>query len=98
MTPLTDELEALREEFRTDMWTPSAGEITAAACIAALPELTAITIRNALQPARLTRSRLVIAYEKVASVMSLPAIHEEPDSRDHLLYTARDVAREIAAA
>ncbi len=96
MTPLTDELESLREEFRTDVWTPSTGEVTAAASIAALPELTTLTIRDALQAARLTRSRLVVVYEKVATVLSLPTIHEEPDSRDHLLYTAQDVAREIA--
>ncbi|MFD9691318.1 hypothetical protein ACFWXO_36790 [Kitasatospora sp. NPDC059088] len=98
MTPLSDELEALRQEYRAGIWVPSPGEDAAAQSLASLSDLTALGIRDALGPARTTRSRLVITYEKVASVLSLPAIHGAPDTLDQLVATAADVAKEIATA
>jgi hypothetical protein len=96
MIPLTDELDALSEELRTGLWTPSPVETEAAQNLADLAELTTSGIRKALHPARKTRSRLVMSFEKVASVLSLPQVHEEADSRLHLLTVAQRLAREIA--
>ncbi|MFJ8628890.1 hypothetical protein ACIRD3_39415 [Kitasatospora sp. NPDC093550] len=96
MTPLADELEALRQEYRAGIWVPSPGEDSAARSLASLSELTALGIREALGSARTTRSRLVITYEKVASVLTLPDIHGAPDNRDQLVGAAVDVAKEIA--
>ncbi|MET8704301.1 hypothetical protein ABZW10_36430 [Kitasatospora sp. NPDC004723] len=98
MTPLTAELEALVQEYQAGLWVPSPAEISAASNLSELSELSTLGIRTAIAPARATRSRLVIAYEKVASVLSLPDIHGAPDALDHLVATASNVASEIAGA
>ncbi|WP_404871075.1 hypothetical protein ACI1MP_38020 (plasmid) [Kitasatospora griseola] len=97
MITYAERLEALRLDLVTGQWAPSPGEITAAQALTELTSFTAESIRMALTPARTTRSRLVIAMEGVASVLSLPPIHEEESDRRGLLDEARETARVVAS-
>lgn len=93
---LVDEAASLEADFTGGEWTPTAAEKEAAASLAALPELTPLTIRAALDPCRLTRSRVVMLYERIATVLTLPPIHEEAAGREQLVAIGRHVAAKIA--
>jgi len=92
-----ERLESLHRDLATGQWAPSPQEIEAALALTGLTVLTAESIRAALAPARLTRSRLVIAMEGVASVLSLPPIHEEEVDRQELVRHAFETAQAVAS-
>jgi hypothetical protein len=93
-----EEVSQLREELGAGRWVPSDGEKAAAQAVSELPALSVVGLRLALNPARTTRSRYVIAMEGVAMVLSLPEVHEEHQTRERLVHLAEDLSREIAAA
>lgn len=97
MTTYTERLRTLLQDLEAGHWAPSLAEVEAAKNLTQLPRLTPITVREALAPARLTRSRLVVALEGVASVLSLPPIHEEESDRQALLDQAVETARAVAS-
>lgn len=96
MMRLVDEAAVLESDLTEGRWTPTTAEKQAAETLAALPEFTPLTLRAALDPCRRTRSRVVMLFERIASVLTLPQIHEEAGSREHLIKAGRDVAAKIA--
>lgn len=93
-----NEVSQLRSELTAGGWTPSEEEKAAAQAVNRLGTLTVVGVRLALNPARKTRSRYVIAMESVATVLSLPEIHEEHETRERLVHLAEELSREVAAA
>lgn len=97
MSLVSVDLDALANDLAAGSWTPTTTERAVAAEIAALPQLSCLGIRAALGPARTTRSRLVVSYERVAGVLNLPPVHEEEAGRSRLIEQARTLAAQIAA-
>lgn len=90
------ELESLLAAVRSGTWVPTSAEQETANAALRSGSLTAASLRGALGDA--SGAPLTDALERVATVLDLPPVHEDPATRDALITDARALLEAVAGA
>ncbi|MFF4653589.1 hypothetical protein [Streptomyces sp. NPDC001380] len=81
MIAIITELELLHQKLKSGEWVPSDAEQSAARQICRAPALSHESVRDALEFTGLSKGLLFSVLEPTATVLELPAVHEDESRR-----------------